>query len=329
MVLVYFVGVIAYAWWTDFIPEKRIALQIPQEDDNLVDRDTLSFLNWNIGYAGLGKESDFFYDGGETVTAPKQHVEKNLRGILKTISDIVDSIDFFLLQEVDLGSKRTHWINQFEKISNSLKGFTSSFGKNYDVQFIPIPMTDPMGRVRSGLGLWSKFKMIESTRHAFEGNYNFPHNLFFLDRCFVLNRYKTKKDKELIVVNTHNSAFDDGSLKKKQLAQLKSVLIDEYEKGNYVIVGGDWNQLPSGFGSESESKKSIPDNYPAPGWKCMFDPDVPTCRSLTKPFNEETPTVLIDFYVVSPNVEVLDVNTIDQKFQFSDHQPVMLKAVLN
>ena len=52
---------------------------------------------------------------------------------------------------------------------------------------------------------------------------------------------------ELVLINTHNSAYDDGSLKKAQMEQLKVVLVEEAAKGNFVIVGGDWNQFPAGF----------------------------------------------------------------------------------
>ena len=43
--------------------------------------DSVSILTWNVGYAGLGEESDFFMDGGKQVRAPsKAIVEKNMDG---------------------------------------------------------------------------------------------------------------------------------------------------------------------------------------------------------------------------------------------------------
>jgi len=35
-------------------------------------QNTFSLINWNIGYAGLGQEMDFFYDGGEGVRPTKK-----------------------------------------------------------------------------------------------------------------------------------------------------------------------------------------------------------------------------------------------------------------
>lgn len=43
---------------------------------------TLSVVTWNIGYGGLGRESDFFMDGGSQIhPLGRQIVEKNLAGI--------------------------------------------------------------------------------------------------------------------------------------------------------------------------------------------------------------------------------------------------------
>ena len=318
---------IFYAWYTDFIPKpiERLSTESSFAAAN-IDSDTLTFLDWNIGYAGLGRESDFFYDGGEGVIAPLKVVEKNFKGILHTISQLKGTVDFFLMQEVDIYSKRTHWNNEYKQLGDVLPGYVPLFSKNYDVQYIPMPLTSPLGKVESGLASYSKYNVKESLRHAFEGNYNFPYSLFFLDRCFMLKRFEACDGKDLVVINTHNSAYDDGSLKKKQMEQLRVVLLDEYQKGNYVIVGGDWNQNPAGL---LESKRSIPNNYPDKGWTCSFDQHTPTHRSLNEPYNPETTyTGIIDFYVVSPNVEVIEVFTIDQQFEFSDHQPVLMRAVL-
>ncbi len=330
IIAVYFAAILTYAWWTDFIPEKTKQLELLGNSPNaVVDKDTISFVSWNIGYGGLGEESDFFYDGGETVTMPIDVVEKNVAGIINTIAGLKDNIDFFLLQEVDVGSKRAHWIDQFDKVGDVLADFSSSFGKNYDVEYIPIPPLDPMGKVEAGIASWSKYKAQESTRYAFEGNYDFPFYLFFLDRCFMLNRYKTKSGQDLVVINTHNSAYDDGSLKEKQLKQLKDAAMQEYQKGNYVIIGGDWNQYPSGISDEEKKTYAIPTDFPGEGWTCSFDPSNATNRNLLYPYDPKTSkTGLIDFFVVSPNVDVLNVNTKDQQFKYSDHQAVEMTVVL-
>src|SRR3712207_7070413 len=45
-------------------------------------------------------------------------------------------------------------------------------------------------------------------------------------------------------INTHCSAYDKGGkMKLEQMKYLSQFIDSEYKKGNYVLVGGDWNQL--------------------------------------------------------------------------------------
>lgn len=40
----------------------------------------------NIGYAGLGDNMDFFYDGGRRVRDSRERTARNLKEIVETIS---------------------------------------------------------------------------------------------------------------------------------------------------------------------------------------------------------------------------------------------------
>ena len=65
------------------------------------------------------------------------------------------------------------------------------------------------------------------------------------------------------------------------------------------------------------------------GWTWAFDPSVPTNRKLASSFEaDKTFTTLIDFYLVSPNVQVESVEGVDLAFENSDHQPVKLSIQL-
>lgn len=64
-----------------------------------------------------------------------------------------------------------------------------------------------------------------------------------LKRCLLVSRYHIPDlDKELVVVNLHLEAYDDGEGKAAQTAMLFDILESEYAEGNYVIAGGDFNQ---------------------------------------------------------------------------------------
>ena len=82
----YVLMVILYAQFTDYKPKAVEAAEVltPKEQLPMLLKDTLVFYDWNIGYCGLGKESDFFYDGGKMVRPSQQISEKNLNGFLET-----------------------------------------------------------------------------------------------------------------------------------------------------------------------------------------------------------------------------------------------------
>lgn len=338
LMLLYVGGMILFATATDYEPEGIEYPELKGSAKSEAVADTLTILNWNIGYCGLGAESDFFYDGGELVKTPEEWVNKNAKGVTDFLSGISAETDFVLLQEVDVASDRSAELNQMDLISTVLEGSVSAFGKNYEVGFIPIPLTNPMGEVLGGLGTWSKYQPSQTTRHAYEGNYDWPTYLFFLDRCFLQMRFPTSHGKELVLINTHNSAFDDGSLKAKQMAALREVVTKEYAAGNYVIVGGDWNQFPPhymGVGEEGlrkeqqDEKLFVSPQFLSLDWTWAFDPEVATNRSLISPYDADTTkTAIIDFYLLSPNVELLEVKGVDMDFAYSDHQPIKLRVAL-
>jgi len=324
-----------YATIDDYRPDELAIQPIDCEADILRDSLKFNLLIWNIGYAGLDASMDFFYDGGKQMRPDKERVSRNLEGITNSLAPYL-AYDFIMLQEVDQKSRRSYHIDEYQAINDQFKDYHSSFGVNYNVGFVPIPVTEPMGMVNSGLMTLSRHCPISVGRHSFPGNYCWPVKLFMLDRCFLVNRYLLDNQKELVLINTHNSAYDDGSLRIQQMDYLRNFLVSEYEKGNYVIVGGDWNQTPNGLNPELPSHRFDTENltyvekdYPAPGWNWAYDNSLPTNRRLATPYDKSsTLTTVIDYYLASPNVEFNEVETIDLNFQYSDHQPVQVQVSL-
>ena len=322
-----------YATLDDYKPDEVIVQETGCEPDQLADSLEIDLVIWNIGYAGLDASMDFFYDGGKQMRPGREGVMRNLEGIGNTL-ELFRGFDFILLQEVDQDSKRSYHFNEFGKIQEQFPEYQGNFGKNYDVSFVPIPVTEPMGGVLSGLFTLSKACPEDVERHSFPGNYAWPKKLFMLDRCFLVNRYPLSNRKELVLINTHNSAYDDGSLRAQQMNFLRDFLVSEYEKGNYVIVGGDWNQTPYGVEPklpshrfDTENLTYIEKDFPAPDWQWAYDAGLPTNRRVSAPYDRDRSlTTIIDCYLLSPNMVIKHVETMDLDFRFSDHQPVHLRA---
>lgn len=330
-----FVLFLVYVWVDDYRPKEQVVIAEEGQVPVLSDSASLKLLIWNIGYAGLDASMDFFYDGGKQMRPVEEGVLRNIEGIVETLTAYRE-YDFVLLQEVDKGSKRSYHHNEYEIIDEHFKDSQAYFGMNYKVPFVPIPLKEPMGKVHSGLMTLSMHPPARVVRHQFPGNYSWPVKLFMLDRCYLVNRYPLSNGRELLVINTHNSAYDDGSLRQQQMTFLKEFLLKEYSRGNYIIVGGDWNQSPYGLPPELPGHRFDRDNltyieegYPAPDWKWAFDPDTPTNRRVAVPYDRtRSLTTIIDFYLLSPNVRIEMVNTLDLDFRYSDHQPVQLEILL-
>ncbi len=334
LIVVILAGLILFGTLTRHRPEQKTLLLHSDEPTRITPGEEISLLTWNIGYAGLGQDMDFFYDGGKKVRSTKQQTLENHQAILEFLQSMPQT-DFMLLQEVDQRAKRSHYLNTPQALKEIFSQHWHAYGTNYRVNFVPVPFYAPMGYVHSGILTTSKPAPILSERISFPGSYPWPDRLFNLDRCMILNRYPVSNGKQLIVVNTHNSAFDDGSLRLKQMAFMKEIFLKEYNKGNYVIAGGDWNQCPPGFEPEfsfnlfdTTDRMDIPEDF-LPGWQWAYDPSTPTNRRLKTPYHPaSSPTTLIDFFLLSPNVELIQVQGFHLDFKHSDHNPVLTRVEL-
>jgi endonuclease/exonuclease/phosphatase family metal-dependent hydrolase len=335
------IGIIVYAVISDYKPKDKEIISQSDHPSLLKDSHTFSLLTWNIGYAGLDKDMDFFYDGGTKVITP----ENNCRENISKIEDFLisnDSIDFIFIQEIDRDSKRSYRIDQYQRLSEKLSGYDHSFAKNYDVFFVPMPPSNPMGKVLAGMAIFSKFTPELSTRYSLPGHYAFPMQLFQLDRCFIVNRYKIENGKELVLINTHNEAFDKGgNIRKAQLERLREFVLNEFKSGNYVITGGDWNQSPPDFKPAFTANKGftglvgnfnlvgIESNYLPGDWKWIYDPATPSFRTEMAAYDPATtPTSVCDIFLISPNIESVSVKCQHLGFTNSDHNPVIIKVKL-
>ncbi len=345
LILLLFLGyvflVLLHGTLFDYQPPDEAILNLDTHSDiKIMDDSIYSMAIWNVGYGGLGGKSDLFFDDGGFYTAgdkmvrsPRNFVEEYVAGAIDFIKTY--PVDFYLFQEADIASKRSFYIDQYKMYQDALPGYASSFAVNYKVNRVPVPILQPWkayGKTLSGLATHSRFEPFEAVCLQLPGEFDWPTKIFQLDRCVAIQRYKTNNNKTLSVYNIHISAYDKGGmLKKQQMAFLKELLKEEDKAGNYVVVGGDWNQLPPGidlnhFIEHPKEWKmfNVPEDFVS-GWNIVYDKNVPTNRSTGEVYSKGKSYVkLIDFYLVSPNIEIVKVQGVDQQFAFSDHQPVLL-----
>lgn len=325
---------------TEFKPADvtDVKIETGSESDSVrpAEGQEISIVSWNIGYAGLGKGSDFFMDGGENVASADQDtVSASLLGIYKTLYSDESTASIFMLQEVDKNSSRT-----YGKDETSVLGINNSaYALNYSCKFVPYPLP-PIGRVNSGLLTTTIYDIDSAERISLPCPFDWPVSMANLKRCLLVSYLPISgSTSKLVIVNLHLEAYDDGEGKIAQTNQLREFIQSEYEKGNYVIAGGDFNQIfPGGLEKYPNTHKEnwepglISDDIMPEGWTLAYDLETPSCRLLNQPYDpddtENTQYYSIDGFILSPNVQLLSVKTLDEGFEFSDHNPVRLQVKL-
>ena len=332
-------GLVVFLSVTEYKPADRETITVSGNADTVIPTgEKIKILSWNVGYCALGDNADFFMDGGKMVnTATKERVEENLDAVISFIKS--ESPSLILIQEADVSSDRSHHINETESIRDAFNGYSSTFAYNFKVAYLPYPIP-PMGNIGSGVLTLSSYRIDSAERIQLPIPFKWPVSMLNLKRCLDVNRIPVEgSDKELVIINLHLEAYDDGEGKVLQTAALKTILEEEYAKGNYVIAGGDFNQI---FSSEDTEQYKALEGKWAPGiidvssfdegWQFLMDERVPSCRSLDQPLKGADLNTfqfyLIDGFIVSENVKVNSLETKDLGFVNSDHNPVVMEFTL-
>lgn len=304
--------------------EKQIPLDKPIE-----------VISWNVGYAALGKDADFVMDGGGKAPAADQAlVETNLKGISETLQKEKD-VSIYLLQEADSDSRRSYHIDFRDRFSLA----QNTFALNYSCPFVPFPWP-PFGKINSGLLTASAYDIEEAERISLPCPFSWPLRTANLKRCLLASYLPVEEsDKKLVLINLHLEAYDSGEGKIAQTKQLREFMQTEYEKGNYVLAAGDFNQLFPGTAEvypnehpENWTPGILEDDSIPEGFSFAFDASTPTCRLLNQPYDPSdtanTQYYVIDGMIYSPNIRLESVQTLDEAFTYSDHNPVLFSLTL-
>lgn len=329
--------ILALIWLTirEYRPKAEETLAVPSGSETPAPGSSLEILTFNTGYAGLDKTQDFFMDGGSQVQPDsRQEVEENLQGIAGILKE--HPADVYFLQEVDLDSKRSYRIDQQAYYQENLD-LPGVFACNFKCDFIPYPLP-PIGKVESGILTMTDLAVSSASRISLPESFSWPVKTCNLKRCMLETRIPlTGTDRELVLINFHLEAYDSGEGKIRQSQMLAEKLQKEYEAGNYVITGGDFNQTFEGI---DKYPLKDTDNW-APGvigedslpehFSFAVDDSYPTCRLLNEPYSGSFDTAqvyVLDGFLVSDNIKVNQVSVINTDFAYTDHQPVRLEVRL-
>ena len=291
----------------------------------------------NCGFGAYSPDFTFFMDGGTQSWADDQEtVIRNIAGL----ADMAASFrpDFILFQEVDTDSTRSYHVDEREQLAGQFGDYAEVFAVNYHSAFLLYPFTQPHGASNSGIQTFSRSAVASAERRSLEISTGFSKFLD-LDRCYSVSRIPVSDGRELVLYNIHTSAYGGSDeIRNSQMTQLFTDMQTEYGKGNYCVCGGDFNHDftgdsavvlgGGGIGDFGWAQPFPAELLPEGLHRCLGydDPElVPTCRNCDVPAGPDCRTFVVDGFIVSDNVEALELHNIDAGFEHSDHNPVMMR----
>ena len=338
IVLIYFI----YIFATYNRIEDMQVLEISQESSltDVQTNTTYTVLTQNLGFGAYTDDFTFFMDGGESSWAESK--ESVVECISKS-AEYITSVnpDFILLQEIDINSTRSYYINQLDLLRNSFDGYQEVFAQNYHSAFLMYPFNEPHGFCNAGIATYSKAPITSSIRRKLKISTSFSKFLD-LDRCYSVSRIPVSNGKELILYNVHLSAYGGSDeIRTSQMTMLFQDMKKEYDAGNYVLCGGDFNH--DFTGNSTQMLNDMDDN--AFGWAKPFPSEllpegitrcidysngetIATSRNCDIPYGPDCFTVILDGFLVSDNIKVSHLENVDHKFVYSDHNPVVMQFEL-
>lgn len=311
---------------------------------------TYRALTYNIGFGAYNQDFDFFMDAGTMLDGRKVRGHRGTaiskHAVLESTGGVIQLLqkqnpDFALLQEIDTDSTRSFHVNQVRLVEQALPGCSHVYASDFHTAYLAVPLTNPHGIARSGLLALSKYQIKAAERRQYPVSSGLVEKFVDLDRCFEELRLPVTNGHELVLINSHMSAYDkNGSSRARQIKMLADLLRRETQTGNYAIVGGDFNQA---FGADMIDHFQHQEQVP--GWVSVLDdphvlPDsvhlvmaknrlqVPTCRGAEMPYDPQVNYMTIcDGFIVSNNIQA-QATDLDTQFAYADHNPVQLSFKL-
>lgn len=292
--------------------------------------DTLDLMVWNLGYGGLGAGSDFVADGGTSYLPPSRAaVRGNVEGIERTIRSRAAQIDVFLFQEIARGGPVNYWTDLKARVDEALGARNGVFFADFKTRLMPWPLA-----MTHGQAIYSNYAIADADVVPLPAE---DSSIFGVKRRYasVVARMPMEGGGGWTIASVHLAAFDeDAAVRTRQLRELLAWAEEEYRRGQFVVLGGDWNlRLAETSFPHATDERFLFWLFPFPedalpeGWRIAADASVPSVRTNHQPYVAgDNYVTSIDGFIVSPNVEIRRVAGVDLGFEHADHQPVHLRV---
>ena len=262
----------------------------------------LKVVTWNIRW-GCGRLPWVFDSCGDIALSDYGSVEI----IMGKIADTINSIDadIVLLQEVDIESKRSGFMDQVQYLLNNTNLNYGAFATRWEVDFV---FSDGLGRVHDGNAILSKYEITDAERIkiSLRTDLDTLVNYGNARRNIIKAKFPelSKDGRDLYAVNIHAAAFATDNTKQKHIHKYIETLNNIQNDGDYFVAGGDLNSVPPGSSIDfCESDK-------CDGEVCDGDYENNEAYQASY-FNhfEGEPDILVPLYnAYNPSIELIDAN---------------------
>lgn len=249
-----FLAVLASVLLFSFQSCEPLATSFPEESDAVViskpnpvipvpEDSNIQVMTWNIRF-GIGRGPWFGDACGYKVAYTGEEVEAKLDEIIAEINR--DKPDVLLLQEVDLPSNRSGYVDQVNYIFERTYFNYVAYGHQWKAQFIP---SDGLGRLEEVNAIYSRWPLSDAVRIQLDlrGNQMFIEKYFYERCCMVQAKITVEGYEPFYAISTHTSAFSNDDTRHRHLIEFRQKLDDLADNGkNIVVGGGDLNEIPPG-----------------------------------------------------------------------------------
>ena len=198
-------------------------------------------VTWNIRF-GAGRIPWTYDSCGDRVLLTDDELMDNLNALVDFINEI--DPDIILLQEVDVLSKRSGYLDQVQWLLDNTNFNYGAYASMWQAQYIP---NDGLGRIDQGNAILSKWKIGEAQRIqlSLRTDQSSFVQYFYLRRNILKTKIELPSGittDPFYAIATHTTAFATDDTKQKHIEEFYDVL-SSLEQGAIFVAGGDLNAL--------------------------------------------------------------------------------------
>ncbi|MCC2616313.1 endonuclease/exonuclease/phosphatase family protein [Aestuariibacter halophilus] len=343
LVLLVGIGFTSWVYLSTYHPADVESEAVHNQADTptLLPGQTVKVLSWNVQFMAGNQNNHFFYDDGPDPWPDKDTVTKVTDNVAAFIQ--AQDPDIVLLQEMDDEADRTHLQDQTQMLLARLPQYTAYTETFYwKADYVPHPAI--AGRVGMKLLVLSKYALSKATRYALPAitTDDIVTRQFNLKRAMLQVHLPVEGSNELVLINTHLSAFAQGSDTMARQIDTVMARLASLPEGTPWVMGGDFNLLPNdaALASYTELRSHYNDQgtelyplitqYPSVPSLADIEADPSPWYTYMSPLDPaRTPDRTIDYIFHAPTLEKTHGAVLlgDAK-PLSDHLPIVLEFTL-